>query len=759
MEIPVKHRSRTVSCLLLAAIGAPAVAQAPSSALAITRTPIHAGPADEGVPYGIWAAGAAYKASFHDGACFVPYLGRDYPRTQSLRWRTTSARLGDLELRTQEPVLTHSAFRAEYDLGGLVEAYDVREDGLEQTFVLAERRGAGDLVIAGGITTGLRPRATDSGHHGIVYVDDLDRPILGYGAATAIDAQGDTLPLVTTVADGTLTLRVPAQWLANATFPVVVDPLLSVFWSEGGVQLEGLDLVREDALDDLWLAMSRWVSASDADLWLRRANDDGSNAIDLFTDLSASWSTTQPSLGLHFASDKTLLAFSRRFITGAQKLRFHVHDRNDAVLQTHVANVGDNTLNAWRPDVATSLSPGAPNALTMVWQSEGPGFPLVDLPDSRVFGSTIDLTGTGTAGAPFVIAADPALDHERPQIGKVVGTNQAYAVVYQQIDSGLVPGGAQPTWGAALRRVTAAGTLSAVTMVNGQLAGFHRMAPRLAGIDEVQVVCWNSASVGLAGPHPTDVVGAEINCRRHAWDGVAFAPTHGLYNISSNADLRVLATGFDVDRTTRSHYGISYRSTVTDQVYFEVLGLGGASLAAATVFTPAANEVTGAGAVAFDDDDDHFVIAFERTQAGGSSAARLVRYAQPSAPAPSLGGIGCSSALLSWNGSQLIGSAHSSVELSGAPSGALMTVAMAMQPLAQPLLGVPYVVNGCWLLVPNTGPDHLGFFPLSFGPQAQWTLPLPEFLPGMTLHFQGFHFDATNSIVSTTQRLSVPIVK
>ena len=755
----MKHRFRTVPCLLLAAICAPAAAQAPSTALAITRTPIHTGPADAGVPYGIWAAGAAYKASFHDGACFVPYLGRDYPQTQSFQWRTRSARLGDRDLCSHEPRLTYSDFRAEFDLGSLVEAYDVREDGLEQTFVLAERSGAGDLVIAGGITTGLRPRPADPGHHGIVYVDELDRPILGYGAATAIDAMGNTLPLVTAVDDGTLTLRVPAQWLANATYPIVVDPLLSVFWSEGGVQLEGIDLVRDDYHDDLWLAMSRWVSASDADLWLRRADDDGGNAADLFTDLSASWSTTQPSLGQHLATGKFLLAFSRRFVTGAQKLRFHLHHRNDAVLQTHVANLGDNAVNAWRPDVATDLNTSAAAVLAVVWQSEGNGFPLVDLPDSRVFGAAVDLTGTGTAGTPFVIAQDPAFDHERPQIGKMIGTSQHLAVVYQQIDSGLVPGGAQPTWGAALRSVTAAGAVGAVTMVNDQVVGFHRMAPRLAGFDQTQIVSWNSASTNLAGPHPTDVVGAEINCRRHFWNGTTFAPTHQVHNIASSADRRLLTTGFDADRTTRSHYGISYRSTVTDQVYFEMLGLTGDTLATEVVYVPAANEVTGVGAVCFDDDDDHFVIAFERTQAGGSSAARLVRFAQLTAPPPSHGGIGCSNALLSWNGSQLIGSAFGRVILDGVPPGALMTVALATQPFAQPLLGVPYVVNGCWLLVPNTGPDHLGFFAPGFGPQANWTLPLPEFLPAMTLHFQGFHFDATSSVVTTTQRLSVPIVK
>jgi hypothetical protein len=751
-------RSRSASWLLLAAAAAPSIAQAPPAAMTAARTPIHTAPADADTPYGVWAAGERYKASFHDGARFVPYLGRDYPHTQSLQWRTKSARLGDRELCTQAPRLSHGEYRAEYDLGGLVEAYDVRTDGLEQTFVLPERTGAGELVIAGELTTALRARPIDPGHRDVVFVDADDRPILGYGAATAIDANGDTLPLVTTVGDGTLTLRVPAEWLANATFPVVVDPLLSVFWSEGGVQLDSIDLLRDDSLNKLWLAMSRWVSASDADLWLRRADDDGGNATTLFTDLTNSWSSTEPSLGQHFGSGMVLLAYTRRTFTGTQRLRAHVHDRTDATFAANTFGIGDNTLNAWRPDVANNMTAGA-SSLLVVWQSEGTGFPHVDLDDSRIHGAAVSLAGTGAAGAPFVIAADPAVDHERPQVGTINTTNLAWPVVYQQIDSGLAPSAGFPDWCIALRRVDATGVAGAVTFVNGTSPGVHRMGPRLAGRDSPQAVCWTSATPALAGPRPTDVVGSDVRCRIYQWNGAAWsAPNIGNY-VNYNLDLRVVVTGFEFDSTTRAHYGITYRSTVTDNVYFEVLGHTGAEVGEATVFTPAAGQIAGAGAVAFDDDDDHFVIAYERTQLAGASDVRLVRFAQPTAAAPVVDGLGCSAAQLGWSGSQLVGAAYSRVTLGGVAPGALMTVAMAMAPFNQPLVGVPNVQNGCWLLVPNAGPDHLGFFSLAFGPDTQWTLPLPEFLPAMTLHFQGFHFDATNTTVSTTQRLSVPIVK
>jgi hypothetical protein len=95
--------------------------------------------------------------------------------------------------------------------------------------------------------------------------------------------------------------------------------------------------------------------------------------------------------------------------------------------------------------------------------------------------------------------------------------------------------------------------------------------------------------------------------------------------------------------------------------------------------------------------------------------------------------------------------------MSGAPAGSLMVVMLALQTTTQPLLGVPGIENGCWLLVPNTGAGHLGVLPLQFGPAASWSIPLPEWLSPMTLYAQGFHSDAAMSQFSSTQRTTLPL--
>lgn len=730
--------------------------------LRLPRTPIHTMASDEGIAYGIWAAGADYKASFHDGATFVPYLGKDYPRSQSLRWSTSSARVGELELRTHAPRLSHTDFRAEYDLGGIVETYDVRDEGLEQTFVLNRRPAAtGDLVIAGAIDTALHAVSGEAGPQGIVFVDDAGRQILNYGAATAIDAHGNSMAMRTTLVDGTISLRLDGNWLANAAFPVTVDPLLSVFFTYGGIPLADFDLAREHSLNqgNLWLAASRHASATDEDLWMIRTDDDGSNLVTNFTDLTANWSSSEASLGMHFTSGKGLLAFTREFVTGTRRVRYHLHSRNDNLLQTTVNNLGDNTINAWRPDVASDLHPIGQNSLVVVYQSEGTGAPFVDLPTSSISGCEVVLAGTGTASLPFPIASSPALDHARPQIAKVqLGASQVWTVAYQVIDNGLVAGGGHPDWDVVVRRVDRNGNVSAAEFSTLANDGMHQMAPRIAGFNNKHVVVFTRSSVLDAGPKPLGANGHSILSVRLDWNGSYFERNFPYDLVQTNTDPRLVLSGFDTDRNSLDFYALTFRSTATEAVYLRVLGYGAQLVQSETVFTPTGSEYSGGGAVAFDEDANQFVIAFERTTPLGSSNARLVRYAYTGAVAPSLAGIGCGTGQLSWEGSQLIGGEHSGIGIANVPAGAIVTVAMATQPLATPLIGVPGVHSGCWLLVPNTGAGHLGFFPLQFGPTGYWSLPLPEWLPAMTLHFQGFHFDAGNTEVFTTQRLEVPIV-
>jgi len=97
------------------------------------RVPIHEAPSGRGEPRELWAAGPLYKASFHDGFAYhAP--GIDGPgKAAAWRWETTRIRLGGRDLIAPRdlarPVHGHTEWRYEYRYPGVVEAYDVHEDG------------------------------------------------------------------------------------------------------------------------------------------------------------------------------------------------------------------------------------------------------------------------------------------------------------------------------------------------------------------------------------------------------------------------------------------------------------------------------------------------------------------------------------------------------------------------------------------------------------------------------------------------------
>src|SRR5262245_18681277 len=101
---------------------------------------------------------------------------------------------------------------------GLLEWYQARADGVEQGFTV-DQRPAGDLVIAGTVHSHASGRLIEGG---VAFGD------LHYVGLEAWDASGR--PLAAELSwDGTagrVTLRVAAAELADADFPVTLDPLL-----------------------------------------------------------------------------------------------------------------------------------------------------------------------------------------------------------------------------------------------------------------------------------------------------------------------------------------------------------------------------------------------------------------------------------------------------------------------------------------------------------------------------------------------------
>jgi len=756
--------------LCFAPLATPAVAggsppQGPSatrhSGSPTARTAIHTAPTDPiGGSYGVWAAGDSYKVSFHDGATFVPYLGKDYPQTQSFHWRTTSARVGELSLVDgRAPKLRHTEFRAEYDLGGVVEAYDVLPHGLEQTFVVRQRPAAsGPLVIEGVVTTGLGADAAPGGHGALTFRDEAGRAILTYGAATAIDAAGRTQPMTTRYADGVIALTLDAAWLESAAYPLVVDPLVGAVSQLGGAEIGSLDMVRaSEGVLRIWTAYSRFASATDGDLYGHRIDPDGTNRTAFFTDLTTSWSAEDPSLAYNATSNKGVVAFTRVFPNSQDRhaVRVHAHDRNDLTVLTNVMFLaGAAGIHDWRPDVGGTFSGTAGNDVLVVFQrDEGPA-QFANSNTSAVMGVFVE-TGAETIGVPFPILESNLVDAERPSVNQVSqGTATNYwAVAYQRFPTFSI---GNDSWDVEARKIRDDGNVSAPLAVDAA-ANRHEFAPIIEGQSgDFMVVTASSTTAQVPGKPSTDV-GHQIRATRLDFptDGATGSVPYGTRAVQTNIDARLRVGGLAFNSDSDSHWLVLFASTVTDSLYLRHVGYAGDTIESATLFN-GANGNSALGAVSFNSADDEYAVAFG---SGGSNLWSVDRFTYAQAAAPTVSGIACSAASIYWTGLQLVGNDDCSVRVLNAPANAVHFLIMASAGANQPLNGIPGIHSGCWLLVPNTGPDHIGVLDFQIGANVSWDLTIPAGLAAGTFYFQDFHTDAGMTELFSTQRLTVPIAR
>ncbi len=108
---------------------------------------------------------------------------------------------------------------------GLVEHYEARGTGVELTWILTRSpEGNGDLLIDTAVDGLHFSRQTASGLH---FADAGGMERMKVNRAIAVDQHGHTWPIELTMAGGALRATVPETVLAQAQFPLAIDPLIS----------------------------------------------------------------------------------------------------------------------------------------------------------------------------------------------------------------------------------------------------------------------------------------------------------------------------------------------------------------------------------------------------------------------------------------------------------------------------------------------------------------------------------------------------
>ncbi len=741
-------------------------------------TPIHSAADDPaGYSYGTWAAGADYKVGFAKDVTFIPYLGRDYPTTQSVRWQTVSATAGGSDLlAVPTPTTWHDQDRFEYRYGGLVEAYDVLLGGLEQTFVLSNRPAhSGDIVVRGRVTTTLQGTLLADG--AIDFADADGRNLVRYGAATAIDARGDQQPMSTSYADGIVSLTVPAAWLEGATFPVVIDPLLTPVTLQLGVAKgESVDLVRDDSSNTLFNVYARFVSATDADVWGRIYPDGfgaGGGGTLVLTDITTSWSTPTIDCSVCGPQGTYVAAMSREFAAGAA-MRIWAQPTTTATVVTAVL-FGPFSATAidWRPTVGgiqafnESGSAVTGTHCLVAFQRDNSGTPGTNTAESEIWALPVDCTTSpATLGTAFEAASTVAgRDSEMPDLTKISegGASTSWIIAFQEYNNSI----ANDDWDALARRITTT-TATATEWFPTVSSGDHKLTPKIAGQDGRYCVFYGRVNQTTL----TKVSGYDahnIDCERFDWPtgGTIGKLDASVLGTSSTGTryLRVYGAAHDTD--TNSFWlglwhanGAGSRNLFLDRVGHRGQRVEGESIPPGSIDYVDGN-------LDYDDDAKGFVFAYAEDNAAATHPLRGNVFAFPTEVSPSVGGIGCNSVTMTWSATdvdgtvifannQQMGHQFTRLSASGGPATGFHLMQLSMDTLDVVVLH-PLITPGCRLLVDVFGPGYIGQVS-DFGPSVAWNIPLPDTLPGFTLHCQDWIYDLSTNLLTTSTRLSVPLV-
>ncbi|MEM7204902.1 MAG: hypothetical protein AAF628_31895 [Planctomycetota bacterium] len=677
------------------------------------RVPIHTQADDPAFgAYGIWAAGRGYKVSFHDGMCFYPVLGKGAPRNLPLRWRTTSVRLGATDLldRASPPGQHHDAWRFEYRSARVSEVYDVRSEGVEQSFVIARPdRIDGDLQVHGRWTSPLAPvrdAVPGSSQAAIRFVDHTQREIVRYGRAIAFDAAGKRVDVATNLDGDRLRLTVPAAWVRQATWPITIDPLLTAqpLAASGSlvaaIEESDVAIALGPGTHRVMTTFSLPSSATDFDTYAVLSDVDFQNPTLVFADLGSTVRTAHPRVAFvdqAGPSGRWTIAMARASSRGGLNslIRVWLHDGGDTTFQSGSMMSLPATLSGWqdrRPDIGGSRND--PHAL-VVYET-----------DRSVLGTVDDATEThqvlidvdaGTFGTPTLIDPSPISglrDRENPTVSQTSEGAPLFWIVCHQQRWWV----GTTDWALRARRVSpdASASANATAQIVGALPGEpgHKIEPSVDGSNTRYGVTYLlTAAAGATS-------GTKLGMTRFLWAPTASAPTiqwSTVLDTATGGRTESIDGPRVVGDHNAGHWAVAYRKRGPlprpDRILAARVGYNGAVVETQTVYSSLSTD--GAGpSIAFDFPNKRFLLAYGTDAARSPVFGRIWTYPTSAVNVPYGTSCGADFGRVS---TPLVGTEFFRVRLTGAMPGVPAVLLVGAQPtsIGLGILGMP----GCTWLV------------------------------------------------------------
>lgn len=339
--------------LPIAGLASSAAAQEPMPTTAVQsfpaelfELPLHRPPCAEGESDApLLAVRATYKASFGEAVEFHPFLGSQRERNLPLVWTTRTLRFGAHELPASDAAReTLQAWRYERAHEGWSEIYDLRPEGLEQSFAIAERLADGDLVLEGTLRSELRAVPQEYRVGALEFLDEEGELAVLYGTAVVFDASGRSSAVETAFDGERLALRVADAWLDEACFPILVDPLISNVSIQANAPyvIESIEIASqsESAQRNNLIACTRVYSAADHDVYAFVGEEDYSQLVLAYMDASVANSDRDVCVAYVPGADRWVIAHQRDY-TGTfgdfSSIRLFFRDRDATTPNAGVA--------------------------------------------------------------------------------------------------------------------------------------------------------------------------------------------------------------------------------------------------------------------------------------------------------------------------------------------------------------------------------------------------------------------------------------
>lgn len=779
-EVPMPAHRSPLSAFLIAISAAATIGHAQDghhpplsnellrTALRVPLRPLSAAEAAE-VGAGWCAAEADYKARFVDGFELIPALGERRASSAPLRWRTRSISIGAHELPRDAASAPRrlDARTLVYEHELWTERYEIRPEGVEQLFVLHEdSASAGDLLIEGAIETPLACEERDFAHEELLFRDAAGEALVSYGAAIAIDACGRSIAMETACRSGTIMLRLDGAWLAEARFPVTVDPLAAPVLLSGSAPNGGaLSSVEIEAASgvaprNVLIAFTRAISLSDHDVYALLCSEDFASPLLVYTNIDATYSDTDAQVAFVQRHDRWFVASERRRVVPngeLARIRLYAFDAGNLQVNAgaELLSISPAGAHHTRPDLGGSLAGDYGDTALLCYQA-----------DDGAAGASSDFSEIQTApldartlllGAAQRLAATPAgtrYDREDPALNaRRWGQSDGWVVVWRELDrqsSGDdwdVRGARTDSLGARVQEAELYDAGGARDVRSIQVSGIN--STYLLAVS-LSTALGSSGTTGLA-------------TRRFEWAAAA-PPAHLATRLLSEDPwflAGVQVTSLAMDQSTQSHWTIATLqrapgSGFTTRTIAKLIRVGGTGaeveqvalfdVVAASTVAPSVCHGTSGGA---------FLAA-----CGATSSAALLRGARFLPPTDALlqnQGTSCGHGNISCS-RPYAGNANFRVLLSGGHSGQPAALLVSLAPTNQslPLFASP----SCALLV-DLGAPFVGSFPRTISSGfAEVALPLPDapvFRGDFELQWVHVQLFGSPQGLVTTQRLHVQV--